>query len=352
MELILCLLLLLFSFLISSIGTYITIHLTRKWQLFEENDYRKIHTEKISSMGGIPIFIALWLSMFLYVEPVILLPMFIATTLLVSIGIWDDLKNIGVKRRIFIQILVASIAYYTGFHFGFTNTIWMSSLNYIITIVFIVLLINGMNFLDGINGLAGMYGVITFLLFAGVFYKLKMPIIAMFLMSYVGALLGFLFFNFGKSATIFMGDNGSTIMGFLMALASLKIINSLPVAQYEGPLNSIVMSLVSIPLLDLCAVVITRIAKGGSPFKADRSHIHHLLTDGGRSHPEACLFILIWMLSMVGVFYFQLVTSVYLASFFIIISYVIIRKMLMVAIDSPTSVVKWDKLAQPPTPTA
>lgn len=341
----------LFAFLFSKLGTSLTIQKAKQQQLFEENNARKIHLEKVAALGGIPIFISLCLSALIFISPsfernAILFACF----LLLSIGLWDDLKNIGIKRRLFTQFSVANIAYFAGFQF-----IGMGMppvLIYGLTILFIILMINGMNFLDGINGLAGGIGLIAASIFSVIFYTHGYSEFAFMTLAYMGALLGFLTYNFGRKAAIFMGDNGSTILGFLLAIFALKSWHVSNEMNLDFPLLAISLTLIALPILDLFGVVIVRLIKKQSPFQADRMHIHHLLIDNGKSHPEACYFIFLWLLNLVTIFYFEWVVNLPIAITLIVSSYVAIRVFFTLLKSPSISVSKWGKPVPQPSPTA
>lgn len=340
---------LLFTFIVNKIGTYFTIKLANKEGLFEATNTRKIHIEKVAALGGFPIFLTLTISYFIFIKSSFTgNAIFIACLLLLGIGIWDDLKNIGIKRRLFTQFIAANIAYLVGFQFiaiGIPPIII-----YGLTISFIVLMINGMNFLDGINGLAGGIGLITTTIFSLIFYSTGHFDLSILSLAYAGTLLGFLWYNFGKKAKIFMGDNGSTILGFLLAILALKTW-SIPM-NATATLNIIPISLVliALPLLDLFGVIIVRLSNKKSPFLADRMHIHHLLTDSGYTHPEASSFLLTWMVSIAGIFYFNIISSIIIAIILIISSYLVIRLYFTPAKSPSISVAKWDKPAPQPSP--
>jgi len=340
---------LLFTFIFNHFGTYITIKLAKKEQFYEKNNARKIHIEKVAALGGIPIFLTLVISYFMFMEPSFVgNAILFACVLLLGIGIWDDIKNIGVKRRLSTHFLVANIAYLIGFQFIATSI--PPFIIYGLTIGFIVLMINGMNFLDGINGLVGGIGLLATLVFSFLFYQTGHLDLVVLTLAFAGALMGFLWYNFGNKAAIFMGDNGSTILGFLLAILALKLW-SIPI-EATPTLNIISISLVLIglPLLDLFGVIVVRLSKRQSPFQADRMHIHHLLTDSGQSHPEASIFLLSWLISMIGIFYFDLISSTTIGAGLIISSYLVIR-LFFTKIKSPSvSVAKWDKPARHPAP--
>ncbi len=339
----------LFAFLFCKFGTYFTIQFAQQQHFYEENNVRKIHAEKVSALGGIPIFLTFGLSSLAFTKSSYSgYAILVACLLLVGIGLWDDLKNIGIKRRLLTQFIVANIAYLFGFQL--IGSAIHPIIAYGLTIGFIVLMINGMNFLDGINGLAGGIGMIATAIFAIIFYINGQLELAIMALAYVGALMGFLWYNFGKKAAIFMGDNGSTILGFLLAIFALKVWNLSIGSTVPTNLISISLTLVALPILDLFGVVAVRLSKKQSPFQADRMHIHHLLTDNGKSHAEASCFLFTWILSLTTIFYFELINSYSMATLLIIGSYLAIRVFFTVVKAPSISVVKWDKPAPQPTP--
>ena len=339
---------LLIGFIVSVLGTYLTIQWAKNKQLFEENDVRKIHTEKVSALGGIPIFIAFWISIaFCNLPMATCLPLLVATGILLLIGLEDDIYNTGVVRRLLAQVVAASIAFWAGFHFGWTGDIWIDILNYGASVFFVVLMINSLNFIDGINGLAGGLGILTMAVCACLFYTVSYFNLTSITLAYGIALGGFMVFNFGKKAGIFMGDNGSTVLGFLMAIFALKLCQLLPIIAVNTALP-ILLTAIAIPILDLVVVVVIRLKKGKSPFVGDRTHIHHLLTDNGMSHPTACQFIFLWLLGLIGIFYFEIVYTLGMAGGLIMATYLLVR--MKYTIEPVIAPAKWDKPNQQPSP--
>jgi len=341
----------LFAFLCSKLGTYFTIQFAKQQHFYEENNVRKIHTEKVSALGGVPIFMTFGLGSLAFIKSTYSgYSILLACLLLLGIGLWDDIKNIGIKRRLLTQFIVANIAYLVGFQFievGIHRII-----TYGFTVGFILLMINGMNFLDGINGLAGGIGLIAASIFALIFYTNGQFELAIMALAYVGALMGFLWYNFRKKAAIFMGDNGSTILGFLLAIFALKVWNMSMVGTLNDSLIAISFTLIALPLLDLFGVVAVRLGNKQSPFQADRMHIHHLLTDSGKSHLETSSFLFGWVLSLTTIFYFELINSLGFATILIVGTYLAMR-VFYTTIKAPTiSVVKWDKPLTQPTPSS
>jgi len=208
-------------------------------------------------------------------------------------------------------------------------------------------MINSLNFLDGINGLAGGLGILTMLVCAYLFYASGLFSLTWMALAYSVALGGFMIFNFGQKASIFMGDNGSTVLGFLIAIFALKLFQLLPIVAVNAALP-ILLTVIAIPILDLVAVVVIRLKKGKSPFVGDRTHIHHLLTDNGMSPPAACQFIFLWLLGLITLFYFEIVYTIGMTGVLIMGIYFLVR--LKYTIPPVTVSAKWDKPKQQPSP--
>jgi len=163
---------------------------------------------------------------------------------------------------------------------------------YIITVVTIVGITNAFNLIDGIDGLAGGLGFMS-LVTLGIFLTVSKDLnYAMIAFALAGALLGFLYFNFNP-ARIFMGDTGSLVLGFVIAVLCVQLmkVNALYTAPVVPNIYVFTLGIVMIPVFDTLRVFGTRIWNGRSPFSADKTHIHHLLTNKGYSHGLAARVI-------------------------------------------------------------
>jgi UDP-GlcNAc:undecaprenyl-phosphate GlcNAc-1-phosphate transferase len=159
------------------------------------------------------------------------------------------------------------------------------SAQYTITVLAIVGITNAFNLIDGIDGLAGGIGFMS-LVTLGIFLTMNGDInTALIAFALAGGMLAFLYFNFNP-ARIFMGDTGSLILGFVVAVLCIRLMQvNLFAAKPVLPHPIIfVLGIVWIPVFDTIRVFAVRMWKGKSPFAADRTHIHHLLTNNGYSH--------------------------------------------------------------------
>jgi UDP-N-acetylmuramyl pentapeptide phosphotransferase/UDP-N-acetylglucosamine-1-phosphate transferase len=147
---------------------------------------------------------------------------------------------------------------------------------------------NAFNLIDGIDGLAGGLGFMS-LITVGIFLIISGDTVtALSAFALAGGMLGFLYFNFNP-ARIFMGDTGSLVLGFVISVLCIRLLQvnvlmSNPVVPHA---SVFILAIVLIPVADTIRVFAMRIWKGKSPFEADKTHIHHLLTNAGFSHAFA-----------------------------------------------------------------
>ena len=141
---------------------------------------------------------------------------------------------------------------------------------YALTFIWVVGMVNTVNFLDGLDGLAAGVATIAALIFAWHSYQLGQITVAAFPLALAGALLGFLPFNF-TPATIFLGSAGAYFIAY--QLATLSIIAPAKIAT--------ALLVLAVPIMDVAWRIFDRVRQGRSPFKGDRGHLHHLLTDLG-----------------------------------------------------------------------
>jgi UDP-N-acetylmuramyl pentapeptide phosphotransferase/UDP-N-acetylglucosamine-1-phosphate transferase len=279
--------------LISYISIFGVIKLLRLNSLMDNPNERKVHTAPTPSMGGIGVFLGIITAWLLGAdtEMIIVLILF---SLLLLIGILDDLKDLSAYLRLGIQVCIGIVLFIFDFKidslhgiFGITEI--SSVISFLITVFFTVGIINAFNLIDGINGLAGGIVAINSFVFGTIFYlnsELQYATLSFVLGS---SLFGFLLHNFKKKANIFLGDSGSLVLGGAMAIFSLKVFG---LESSNQILNiNLVIGILLIPVLDVIRVVIVRLLNGRKPFDADNNHIHHKLLKITKSHLKASFII-------------------------------------------------------------
>ena len=217
-----------------------------------------------------------------------------AATVLFVLGVADDRRGVNVWLRLGIEFAVAAFVVY-GLGFGLTAYIGVTWLTDILSMIWIVGVINSFNMLDNMDGLSGGVAAIIAAAMAAVMLTTPDPgtarpqlFIAALLLVVCGSLLGFLWHN-RPPAKIFMGDGGSYLVGFLIAVSMLM-------ATYAGKgdrPHAVLAPLcaMAVPLYDMCTVLWIRVVEGRSLFVGDRSHFSHRLVDLGLSRTQAVLTI-------------------------------------------------------------
>ena len=248
---------------------------------------RKLHSGNIPITGGIAMFLGILAGVSMLPIPGnVALSIFIASTVLVTIGVVDDRFHISPVARLFSQIVAVLLMFFgAGFSladigdpFG-TGVLVTGSLSLVITMLVFVAMINAYNFVDGADGLAGslsLVGLLAVAVVCGIYH----PTTALAL-TVAAATVGFLIFNFptvyNRYVRSFMGDAGSTLLGFTLAWITLSV------SQGPDRVISPVVGLwfAAVPIFDFFTCFVRRLLKRKSPFTPGRDHFHHILMRGG-----------------------------------------------------------------------
>ncbi|MFM2063194.1 MAG: hypothetical protein RLZZ507_2864 [Cyanobacteriota bacterium] len=297
----------LIAFLVAAVVVLWTIPDVKKMGIksgkLDKPDGRKLHQRPMVRLGGISIFagtiisllIIWWLGGFANLPPEKEWQIW-GVTLgglgFFLIGLADDLLNLSPLLRLLIQVIVAAGAWKAGVSIdfitiptlGIVHLYWLSLP---ITVIWLVGMVNAINWIDGLDGLAaGVTGIAAVvMLFVSLF--MHQPEAALIAAALAGAALGFLRYNFNP-AQIFMGDGGSYFMGF--TLASVGVIGLVKVPAFTAVILPYLI--LAVPIVDMSAVILSRLRKGKLPWVADgHSHLHHRLLRVGLSHRLTVLFI-------------------------------------------------------------
>lgn len=253
-------------------------------------------------MGGIAIAAGMLGSLFLWFPfstTVGQVSFFFSVVALLALGILDDLKDLAASYKFIVQIALASLIAISGIRIssfeGFLGITEIPLLaQYTFTIVVVVGIVNAYNLIDGIDGLAGGLGFMSLVTIGFLLTLNGDANTALIAFAMAGGILAFLYFNFNP-AKIFMGDTGSLVLGFVVAVLCIRIMQVNAVSANPSiPLSPVyVLGIIFIPVFDTIRVFATRIWCGKSPFEADKTHIHHLLTNQGFSHAFSARLICI-----------------------------------------------------------
>lgn len=257
-----------------------------RYSIMDRKGARKVHEKVVTRFGGLAIYLGFLYAMVtaLYTEPSIgaadvalFRVIALASTLVLILGIYDDVRDAGKWIKIAVQVLAALILIRVGLVIRIVSNplgppIHLGVFSVAVTVLWLVGITNAINLADGLDGLAA--GIVLFSSL-GLFYVLLVTgekMAAFYAMALAGACLGFLRYNFSP-AQVFMGDTGSMFLGF--AIAALAIM-----ARRKATTS--IMLLVPIigmgvPILDTGLAFFRRLVRGTSPFRPDSEHIHHRL---------------------------------------------------------------------------
>jgi UDP-GlcNAc:undecaprenyl-phosphate GlcNAc-1-phosphate transferase len=291
------------SLILSLFFTLALIRISSKFEFFFQTGKRYLDGKNIHRVGGVAIIVAFLLTIFFgsgLEFDNLKWGLVISSILILLFGLVDDIRNLPWKKQLFMQIMVAAIMIYSGLEVQYiANPFGGSEFrldSYVLMVVghqyfflsaiFILLLIVGfmniVNWLDGLDGLAGGVGIIGFLtlFFLSISSVVNQPPVGIISLVAVGAILGFLLFNF-YPAKIFMGTSGAMFIGFLLAVISV----------FSGAKLATVALVLAVPILDAVWVIIRRIRSGSSIFAGDKkNHLHYRLLELGFSQNKIVFF--------------------------------------------------------------
>jgi UDP-GlcNAc:undecaprenyl-phosphate/decaprenyl-phosphate GlcNAc-1-phosphate transferase len=282
-------------------------------------EFHHTHKETVPRFGGLALiaaFIAVFAIVFLFFSTTPerqALRWIVAASALAMflVGFWDDLRAIGAKRKLLLQILVATTVVYAGIgvqqiKLPFTETLielpsWLSAL---LTIGWLVGMTNLINLIDGMDGLAAGIALMLMFLIAFLGFGADMVFPVVIAIGMCGALAAFLWHNF-PPARIYMGDGGAYFLGFLIGIMSLVTSQKgTIVAALIAPLFAL-----ALPILDVSLAIVRRGLKGLPIFRPDKHHLHHRLLNAGISRRRAVLILyaisLVCLSMAFGVFFSQ-----------------------------------------------
>jgi UDP-GlcNAc:undecaprenyl-phosphate GlcNAc-1-phosphate transferase len=304
---------------LSLVLTPLVIRLAKRIGAMDQPNERKVHKFPIPRLGGLAIYGSFFLSLVLYIyfdpalhpfasmHPKTGIMLLISLTIVLILGLWDDMRQLSPGKKFFFQFLAASIVYFAGFrissitHPFSLNLLNLGILDFPATLLWIVGITNAFNLIDGLDGLASGVAFIVSLTICSISFILGDLNTATEALLLAGAVLGFLRYNFG-GARIFLGDSGSLFLGFSLAILSMQ-------SSTKGSTAfSILVPVLALglPIMDTMLAMVRRFLRSVFPedeqpkslvkkvfsmFLPDRGHIHHQLIARGLSHRNVVLLL-------------------------------------------------------------
>lgn len=253
---------------------------------------RSSHKVKATRSGGLTIFSSIFIiSSIHYIANIEIydFSIIIPISILMLIGLYDDLYTVGFKLKFIFQIIAAKILIDNGFIIDNLHGVFgIYELGRIaaqtLTIFIIVAIINSINFIDGIDGLA-LFTVGGFLI-AFEFFALEATPFVLFSKILLFSFIPLLYFNLRSNNKIFLGDSGSLLLGGIVSAYVIHILSNDYIIKPTYDLHKIlfVLSILAYPIIDIVRVFFLRIINRKSPFEADQNHIHHLILQKTNNH--------------------------------------------------------------------
>ncbi len=271
----------------------VAMKLAYKIGAVDKPNARKVHTKIMPRMGGLGIYLA-YMTVVLLTQKMTmpLVGLLIGSTILVVLGIFDDIKDLNAKFKLSVQIIAAVIVMAFGVRIEFmTNVfggeaIYLDILSLPVTLLWIVGITNAINLIDGLDGLAGGIATIAALSMAVVGWIYGQYFMASMAIILAGATIGFLRYNF-HPAKVFMGDTGSLFLGFnLSVLAVMGVAKGVTFISLAAP-----VLVLGVPIFDTFFAILRRKMNHKPIFAADKDHLHHRLLSMGFSHRNTVLII-------------------------------------------------------------
>ena len=317
------LLVVLITFIVSFLVTLVLVPLVRKVALaidfVDMPGERKVHREPISLGGGIAIFLGIIITFtaalicayllsinrplsWMPVDVYDYLPgafqmmprlsvIFIGASAMFVLGLFDDVKRLSARVKLLFQLIIAVFIVANGITFTlFLGPLgdWGRIVSALVTVFWIVLITNSYNLLDHMDGLSAGIAAITAAVFMIIAIKTGQYFIASFLITIIGAAVAFLVFN-SHPARIFMGDAGSLLLGYFIAILTVQFTFYKEPHSYYALLTPVLV--VAIPIFDTIVVIVIRFLNKKPIFGGDKNHLAHRLVAMGLRVPDAVILI-------------------------------------------------------------
>ncbi|MDD2857893.1 MAG: MraY family glycosyltransferase [Candidatus Nanopelagicales bacterium] len=284
---------------LSGLLVWVSIAIAHRYEILDQPDgLRKIQSRPIPKLGGVAIAIAFSASAVLVLtragDSLVLteaLGILVPAIAAALVGYLDDKRGLTPGLRLALQAVVGiAIAWALHEQVHITGVL---AIDLVIMVLWVMTLINGVNLLDNSDGLAGATVLISSLMASAVAGISGQYLIAALGVALAGTAAGFLLLNWNP-ARVYMGDSGAYFLGTMLAALTLQ----LKITTVALPWTLIVpLLLASLPLIDTCFVVISRLRQGIHPFTAGRDHLSHRLQNSGLSVGNSVLTLALFLLA-------------------------------------------------------
>ena len=304
------------AFLISAWMFPKALKYAKKHGIVDNPNARKLQRVPVPVLGGVAVYTGLLvatIAIVLITHSYRIIPIIFAMTVMLGIGVWDDIKNLPATLRFIVEIaLVWGLMASTGKYIDSFHGLWgIQGVDVFVSLPLSLLagvgIINAVNLIDGVDGYSSSYGILTNMVFALIFFSVGYRTLGLLSVACACAIVPFFFHNvFGKSSKMFFGDGGTLMLGTLMSFFVFSLLSSkticMTLAHRGIGTVALALAVLAIPVFDTLRVMSARIVRGKSPFSPDKTHLHHLFIEMKFSHIGTsfsilmiqCFIILVW----------------------------------------------------------
>lgn len=297
----------LLSLIVGLISIPVIIDVARKKNLVDQPNHRTSHKGSIPNLGGMAIFGGFSIAVLMFnvgVDAVNAAYLIAGAMVIFFIGLKDDVLELTPLKKLMGQVVAAVIMVLfadlriTDLH----GLLGIYEIGYIpsalITVFLFVVIINSFNLVDGIDGLAAGLAIVSTVFFTEWFFKAGQTGLVIMGLSLIGVLLAFLRYNLLDSKfKIFMGDTGSLLIGFFLAVLTIRFneLNLSPALIHKvEAAPAVSFAIMMVPLFDTLRLFLVRLYRKCTPFAPDRAHMHHFLLKLGFNHLNATYLLMLF----------------------------------------------------------
>lgn len=286
------------AFIISLLVFPKALRFAKRNGIVDNPNARKLQRVPVPVMGGVAVYAGLLMATLVIVGITRNYKLFYiigAMTVMLSIGVWDDIKNLPATLRFMVEIaLVWGLMALNGKYIDSFHGLWgLQEVDVFISMPLSLLagvgIINAINLIDGVDGYSSSYGILANVIFSFIFFTVGYNTLGLLSMACACAIIPFFFHNvFGRRSKMFFGDGGTLMLGALMTVFVFSVLSSKTVCVVLATkgigIVALVLAILAIPVFDTLRVMSARIVRGKSPFHPDKTHLHHLFIEMHFSH--------------------------------------------------------------------
>lgn len=281
------------------------LKIARLKDLVDNPDSRKLQTSPVPVLGGLAVFFGMVLGALCFAAlnggMLGAVPVLLASSVMLYVGMMDDIHGLSPFSRLFIETLaISGMIFGSGMCVDSLHGLWgVGTFSWWIAVPLTVFagvgLINAYNMVDGVNGLSSGLCISCSVFLVIIFWLRHDYVDCALAFCFGAALIPFLLHNvFGKKSRMFIGDAGTMVMGTLVSWFMIRVLSGQNADSYafdkSAPcLVALMIAIASVPVFDTLRVMTGRLFRGDSPFHADRTHLHHVFVALGVSHSITAL---------------------------------------------------------------